>query len=156
MTCDQAVTYLLHAVDDPRALDASARVALTAHLAACTRCQRDFEDQRVVSALVRGRPPDLPSPEFFAALAARLDAAGGWLAMADWRRWTVRLSPIAAVLVLGALFTAGAPPSPQVSPPNWESADPTSAASVLWQFDMPPDSVVETLITGRAPAGSRR
>jgi anti-sigma factor RsiW len=156
LTCDQAITHLLHAVDDPRALDASARVALAAHLAACTRCQRDFEDQRAVAALLRGRPPDLPSPEFLAALASRLDAAGGWLAIADWRRWTLRLAPIAAVLVLGALFTTGTPPSSPVSRPNWESADPTSAASVLWQLDMPPDSVVETLITGRAPAGSRR
>ena len=152
MTCEQAASYLLRAVDDPGALDGPARAALRAHLATCDRCQQEFEDQRAIAALLRARPPDVPSAEFCAALAARLGAAGGWLAIADWRRWTLRLSPIAALLVIGALLSDGLSNPPTTGrPTGWGASEPTSPASVLWQFDMAPDAVVETLLTGRPP-----
>ena len=156
LNCDEASRYLLYAADDPTLLDMAAITALKDHVAACSRCRQEFESQRAVAVLLRQRPPDVLSPGFSAALAARLDSAQGWLAMADWRRWTFRLLPATTMVFLAALFwptqTRQAPSPPNVIDSAVVAPSSTPDA-ILWQFGAPADAVVEAMLTGRRPEG---
>jgi anti-sigma factor RsiW len=155
LSCEEAALYLLYAADDARLLDGAARAALKGHIADCPHCREELEDQRAVATLLRTRPPDMPSPEFSAALAARLDEAQGWLAIADWRRWAFRLLPAAGILLLAAFLS----PSHARKAASRENplggwlivAGSSSPDAILWQFGTPADAVVEAMLTGRQP-----
>jgi hypothetical protein len=156
LSCEEAARYLLYAADDATLLDHASRAALNDHMSHCGECRRELEDQAAVAALLRTRPPDVPSLEFSAALRAHLDAASGWLSLADWRRWTVRLLPGTCILVLAAFV---APSHTSVRQGSALRGAPTisgSAASeaILWDFGAPPDAVVEAMLTGPQPQGT--
>ena len=103
LSCDEAERHIARAVDGG-ALDDDRRAALAVHLDRCARCRAARETQRDVAVWPRLRPADRVSPDFLAQLSVRLDEAAGWLGMADWRVWTLRLTPVAAVLALAILF----------------------------------------------------
>ncbi len=57
--------------------------------------------------MLRMRPANDVSLRFGAQLSARLDDASGWFGIADWRRWTLRLTPVAAALALATYLGLG-------------------------------------------------
>ena len=84
---------------------------LDAHLAECAACRAALDEQRLVAGMLRSRPVLVPSAAFSRALASRLDEASGWLGILDWRTWTFRLAPVAAVLAIAALLAGASPTS---------------------------------------------
>lgn len=131
--------------------------ALDAHLSQCLHCRAALDDQMAVAAVLRSRPADPVSPAFAARVASKLDDVAGWLGVADFRTWTLRLAPIAAVLALAALLTARAFSTDQstITLEEWASrqTQTTSGAAVLWQQNVTADAALETLLTGRTLAG---
>jgi anti-sigma factor RsiW len=131
--------------------------ALDAHLADCPECRSTLDDQAAVSAVLRSRPAEPVSSAFASRVASRLDELTGWLGVADFRTWTLRLAPIAAMLALTALLTARAFSSEQsvVTLEEWArpQAQASSGAAVLWQQNVSADAALETLLTGRTPTG---
>jgi anti-sigma factor RsiW len=149
LSCDEAERFIARAVDGG-ALDADGRAALTVHLDRCARCRAALETQRAVSAWLRLRPADRVSPDFLAQLSERLDEAAGWLGMADWRAWTLRLAPVAAVLALAILF-GGSSLDSSVTIDEW-TYDSADSGAALWQSGVSVDSALESLVIGEQPA----
>ncbi|HET7217716.1 MAG TPA: hypothetical protein VFJ02_06690 [Vicinamibacterales bacterium] len=139
---------------DGGGLGEAERGELGAHLDRCDACRAAFETQRAVSAWLRLRPADRVSPDFAARLSARLDDAAGWFGIADWRAWTLRLAPVAAVLAAAILFGAGSSIDRSVTIDEWAYEAADGGAAVLWQSDVTAESALESLLTGEQPATS--
>ena len=122
-TCDDVRGTLARLAD--RESEGVVRANVEAHLAVCASCREAFDAQRQVALALRARPASPARPEFAAAVRARLEA--GWIGLADWRQWTLRLAPVAAALVLAA-WLLGAP-APQTATPTLD--DWARAAAVL-------------------------
>jgi hypothetical protein len=156
MLCKDAAPFIARRADDPSSLDVEIRARVDRHLEECAACRAALETQRAVSAWLRMRPADHLSPGFATRLSARLDEASGWFGIADWRAWTLRLTPVAAALALATYLGVGA--ATQTPPPTtieeWTiGAAASSTESLLWESDVTPESVMESMLTGERPAG---
>lgn len=156
---------LARAADD--ALTPAEGRELDAHLDTCAACREALDAQRlVVRALALRIPHDAP-PEFSARVAARLDEGEpGVLELANWRAWTAALAPVAAALVFAAYLGVGARTSSDSTPTatasdtatfeTWASASSgNTPASVFLQPNASGDQLLETVLTGAAPATAR-
>ena len=86
---------------------------------------------------------------------ARLDRPPTWLEVIDWRRWTVRLAPVAAAIAVVAAVELG--PAEAVEPiefsdlvTDWVGADDAATLpsfSVLWQDEVTDDTLFEAVLT---------
>ena len=154
LSCDEAARAIVRWSDDDAALDSAARAKLDAHLRTCADCRAALETQRDVAARLRARPTDRVSDQFAAGLAARLDEAGGWFGIADWRAWTLRLTPVAALLA--ALVLLGSSPTETtLTIDDWAlDADEASTETLLLQSDVSPDTLIESIVIGDDPAAS--
>lgn len=102
MTCDKSIKLIASAIEGrvaPIELD-----TLMTHLTRCPACSIEAEAQATVKRLLATRPEEALPEGFALRLAARLDAEAplGAPQRIDWRKWTVRLLPAAAGLVLVA------------------------------------------------------
>lgn len=143
LSCEDARRSILRAVDGDRGPDAE----LETHLAGCAACRAALEDQRVVSRVLRERPADTVSATFAARLDARLDEVTGWLGIADWRAWTIRLSPALAALALAAFLSSdSATAAPGLA--EWTMSGPEAAteAALLWQPGASPEEVIQSML----------
>jgi hypothetical protein len=103
LTCDEA-TRLIRS-SDGGVPGGAGGARLREHLDQCSSCSSCAQTQRRVrDLLVRGPEVALPSG-FEARLAARLDAEKGldWLGLIDWRTWSIRLLPAAAIVLAFAI-----------------------------------------------------
>ena len=161
LSCDEACRLLAHRADGDR-LARPLEAELDAHLAACAACRDALAAQRVVAASLRARPAERVSPMFARRLAARLapiDRDEGWLGLADWRAWTVRLAPVAIVLALAAVLTTGQTGAAPLSLEEWavSNTESSSVATLLWDAEVTSAAVVEQMLTGELPtAGGAR
>lgn len=106
MNCNDAERLLAAKADG--ALDAERERTLDAHLTGCAACRRLLDDQVVVRSMLAAAPVPEPSEEFLARVNAAIDAEdAGWLALVDFRAWTLRLVPAAAAVALVALLWPG-------------------------------------------------
>jgi len=113
MTCDSAAPLLAASADG--ALDDDRRATLDAHLAGCAACRAALADQIAVRAWL-ARTPDATVPTGFRErVNARIDDSEGLLGVADFRAWTLRLAPLAALLALAAWLGLGAASSAAAS-----------------------------------------
>lgn len=149
LSCEEAERHIARAGDGGDLAD-DRRAALAAHLDNCARCRAALETQHAVAAWLRLRPADRVSPGFLAQLSDRLDDAAGWFGMADWRAWTLRLAPLAAVLALAILF-GGTSFETSVTFDEW-TYDSVDNAAALWQSGVSADSALESLVIGEPPA----
>ena len=149
MKCADAVTFIARFADAADSLDQRTRADLTAHLEQCASCRSALETQRVVAAWLRTRPADHVSPDFAARLAARLDDVSGWFGLADWRGWTLRLAPLAAVLAL-AIVLSETSSSASVTLEEWAVGDASSTASLVYQGGVTSESLIETMLIGES------
>ena len=126
-------------------------------------------DQDLVAAALSSAPPVEVSPSFLARVNARIDAEAieeeaGWLAIADFRAWTLRLVPAAAAMALiAALWSGGgdstasspsSPSSPSSSSPSTISSASTGSQTFTpssagdWQRDVSGNALLEAALTG--------
>ena len=158
MRCDDAERAVIARAAG--GLDPAAARRLAAHLDGCPACRGAAADQDDVAAVLSARPDAAPPLGFATRVMARLDAPPTWLDVIDWRRWTVRLAPVAALLVVAAV---GLRPAEAVEPiefsdlvTGWvevdDAAEP-SALSLLWQEEANDDTLLEAVLTS-GPDGS--
>lgn len=104
--CDAFESLLARAAEAPDAwpLSDGDRARLAAHLAACAGCREALEAQASVRALLASRPPVMASASFRARVrqAVEAEARPALADLIDFRRWTWRLVPVAAVMVIAA------------------------------------------------------
>ena len=136
-------------------LDAAGLQRLEAHLAGCAACREAAGSQVDVAAVLSARP-DAPPPLAFATrVMAHLDGPPTWLDVINWRRWTVRLAPVAAALLVAA--AVGLRPAAAVEPiefsdlvTDWVEVDDAAgpaALSLLWQEEVSDDTLLEAVLT---------
>ena len=149
------------------ALTAPEQRELDRHLEACAGCREALDAQRLVARLLNGRTHAGAAEGLSARVAARLDADGaGVLELANWRAWTVGLTPVAAALVLVAFLgvgtgtgrsesAAGAPTSADtraaseaVTFESWASATAGGTAAVFLQPSASGEQLLETVLIG--------
>jgi len=119
----------------------------------------DDRDQELVAALLRATPAPRVPGDFLARVNARIDETAGWLGFANYRAWTLRLVPVAAVLVLLAILW---PASSTVTPAA--QSDASDASSTVqsfspssysdWQRDVTANALLEAALN--TPAEDRR
>ena len=159
MTCPDADALIGRFADDPAALAPTERQQLELHLASCLSCRLALDDQRHVARVLHARPPVEVPPAFAARLAARLDAEPqGLLALANWRVWTVTLTPLAAALVLVA-WLGGDTVQRDASVASdsfrtWTETTVSDGQSAVFLQPTNGDVLLEAVLTGAAaPAG---
>ena len=85
-------------------LDPSARARLDAHAATCAACRRALEEQAAVKRMLADLPAVEVSRGFAARVRERVEQRPWWMPAGNWRLWTLRLAPIAAVLTIFAVL----------------------------------------------------
>ena len=112
------------------------------------------DEQELVAAALRSMPPPGADAGFVARVNARIDAAPGWLGLADFRVWTLRLAPALCALALAAIFWQAPASSSSASVPDPVSSPSFSPASSSdWQTDVSGDALLEAALK---PEGSVR
>jgi hypothetical protein len=159
MTCTDADALIGRYADDPAALALAEQQQLELHLASCHTCRVALEDQRQVARVLHARPPVEVSPTFVARLAGRLDAEPqGLLALANWRVWTVTLTPLAAALVLVAWLGGGTTQRDASLTSDsfgmWAAPTAQDDHAAVFLQSSTGDVLLEAVLTG-APAGER-
>ncbi len=158
MTCEEANRLLLD--DLAGRLDDRGRTDLQKHLDECTACRETAAVQVEVAQALASRPETEARPEFAARLRQRIDRESGWLGIADWRWLSVRLAPVAGVLLLTAGVVIGqqaskaAVPSLSTVVETWASGgdDEVPVTSVLWQEQASEDAAVLTVLAAPSDA----
>jgi len=109
------------------------------------------DEQDRVAALLRSMPPPDARGDFVARVNARIDATAGWLVLADFRTWTLRLAPAACVLALIAiLWRTPATPAPVAAATMFSPASSTD-----WQKDVSGDALLDAALTPNGEQGAR-
>lgn len=98
--CPKYVGLVVRAADD--ALDEAERTRLDAHLAVCLTCRDALDAQRSVHHLVADAYVVEPPLGFSTRVLAHVDVKTHWFDRLDFRRWTLRVGPVAAGLLLAA------------------------------------------------------
>jgi putative zinc finger protein len=162
MDCPAADSLIGRYADDPAALAAVERQQLELHLASCEACRLVVDDQRHVARVLHARPQAHVPPAFAARLSKRLDSEPqGFLALANWRAWTVTVSPVAAALLLVAwVGLSGTATQPDRSTAatdtftTWTEATATGDAAAVFLQPATGDGLVEAVLTGAAAPGA--
>jgi hypothetical protein len=111
------------------------------------------DDQAIVASLLASTPPPDVPVDFVARVNARIDATEGWLGVADFRLWTLRLAPAAAVLALITVLWPGASTETTtvtVSPVAADTFRPTAQDD--WQQEVSSDALLVAALTGAGHA----
>ena len=159
MTCDDAKQVLMDELAGR--LDAARGQQLHEHLAACSTCREMAGAQADVSRILASRPETPVRADFAARLAGEIARRSGWLGLADWRWLSVRLAPIAALLLLAAgLFverqsaewTSLASSSTIAEYGTEGTGEGTPVTSVLWAPQSSEDAALLTLLAAPSDA----
>ena len=111
------------------------------------------DDQASVAAWLASMPPPEVPADFVARVNARIDETEGWFGAADFRLWTLRLAPAAAVLALITVLWPAATTettSTTVSTVAAETFRP--AAQDDWQQEVSSDALLAAALTGAGNA----
>jgi hypothetical protein len=113
------------------------------------------EDQELVAAILASMPqPDVPA-DFLSRVNARIDQTAGWLGLADFRLWTLRLAPLAAALgVLAVLWPAASTTNTAIVPATTAAVGFSPASAADWQKDVSADALLEAAL--QSSQGSAR
>jgi anti-sigma factor RsiW len=145
MTCRDIESCVAAKADG--SIDGDRERLLDAHLAECDHCRRALADQVRVHEALAATPTARPPADFTARVNARIDDSEGWLGLADFRAWTLRLAPVAAAVVLIAMLWRPATPAAAPAPPAAASATTFSPASIAdWERDVSPNALLEAAL----------
>jgi hypothetical protein len=113
----------------------------------------DDDDQtRVTSVLASMPPPDVPA-DFVSRVNARIDATAGWFGLADFRLWTLRLAPAAALLALITILWPGASTETATATVSTVASDTFRPGSEGdWQQEVSSDALLVAALTGAGHA----
>lgn len=115
-SCEPLIPLILRSADGARLSD-SEQAELDAHVTACSECRAALRDQTAVRHLLR-EVELTPAPRDFASRVRERAAPGtNLIDLFNWRAWTLRLAPLAALLALIAWYPTGAA-SPTTSDTN--------------------------------------
>jgi anti-sigma factor RsiW len=165
MTCADMSRLILARVDGR--LDADQRRLLDEHLQSCDGCRSEAASQAAVAAVLASRPALEVSARFADRVIGRIATPLGVFDMADWRKWTWRLSPIAAALVLAALLIpvrqASTPATSEISLASemeaWAAGGSRTSVPVtalFWQQNVSNDSLLAAVLTASPDATIER
>jgi hypothetical protein len=110
------------------------------------------DDQALVASLLASLPPPDVSADFGARVNARIDGTDGWFGVADFRLWTLRLAPAAAVLALITILWPGTSTetTATVSTVAAETFRPGSQGD--WEQEISSDALLVAALTGSGHA----
>src|SRR5512142_2659192 len=141
MTCEQITTLLARRAAGRLAPTDAA--AIDEHLAGCASCRDAATAQGEVASVLASREDAPVDPAFASRVTARLTEEAGWLGLADWRSVSMRLAPVAALLLIIAAVVIGRQPSTAQNVSlsgvveTWATStgesDRVPVTSVLWQ-----------------------
>jgi hypothetical protein len=103
------------------------------------------DDRDLVSAVLASMPPPVVRADFVARVNARIDAepsVNGWLGLADFRVWTLRLVPAVAALALIAVLWPATSSVSSTTPGS--SFSPASVSD--WQRDISANALLEAAL----------
>ena len=136
-------------------LEGSERETLDQHLATCDSCRAALAAQTRVRSSLQSRPPIGASAAFYARVRSSMRSPASWLDSLDFRRWTWRLVPIAAALVIAVVAFAGlsmrtdsGPAVTEVETASTATDQPVSSA--LWSTSLSDDSVISLMLRADA------
>jgi anti-sigma factor RsiW len=98
--CADHLGLLVRAADD--CLDAAGRARLDVHLAGCEACRAALETQQLAHQMLADAYDVQLRPGLATRVVAQLEPSDRFLERLDFRRWTWRVSPVAAGLFLAA------------------------------------------------------
>ena len=153
MTCDGAAPLLAAAGDG--ILDDERRAALDAHLIGCGACRTALADQIAVREWLSSTQDAAVPAGFAERVRACIDDSQTLLGVADFRLWTLRLAPLAALLALGAWLGLGAATaSTPASAPTVATASAvfTPARAADWQRSVSGNALLEAALSA-SPSG---
>jgi hypothetical protein len=120
-------------------------------------------DQDLVASVLASMPPPDVSADFLSRVNARIGETAGWLGLADFRVWTLRLAPAAAALALVAILWPGtATTTPSFSSSSSSNSSNTAAparsfkpaSATDWQQDISGDALLDAAL--QTPARDAR
>lgn len=112
--CEGYVGLLVRAADG--SLGHEDRARLDTHLLTCDSCRAALETQRTAHlALADAFDVDAPLG-FSTRVLANLEPEPSWFDRLDFRRWTWRVSPVAAALMIAAWMVAASSQTTAASP----------------------------------------
>ena len=133
---------------------------MDAHLNHCASCREAFADQRAMRELLQSHPVQGARLGFdtrvMAAIRAEAEARpGSWLDNLDFRRWTLRLVPVAAALALASIVvsqsdTTSALAGDETTVVASNSADDLPVSSALWSESVSGSSLLSLMLTANA------
>ncbi len=144
MMCPEVEPLLAPAADG--LLDAARRAQLDAHLAECDGCRAALEDQRQVASILASTVAPDVSQAFLVAVNGRIDASDDLLESVDFRWWTLRLAPIAAVLALVAYLGIGARATTITQTSTQAAATFSPKDSSDWERDVTANALLEAAL----------
>jgi anti-sigma factor RsiW len=102
--CEHFVPLILRSADGT--LAPGERAELDAHVASCADCRDALRDQSVVRQLLGAVEMPTAPRDFASRVRARVAPQPGLMDLLNWRAWTLRLAPVAALLALLAWYPA--------------------------------------------------
>ena len=160
-TCTAIEPLLVRAAEGTAAAGDHAR--LDAHLNECASCREAMADQRAMRELLQGAPIEGARLGFdtrvMAAIRAEAESEGaiaGWLGYLDFRRWTLRLVPLAVALALAAIVvnqtdaTSGLTTEASVETTMAANTDNLPVSSAMWSESVSGSSLLSLMLTANA------
>lgn len=151
--CESMVPLLLRYADGT--LSAGDRTRVEDHAAICAACREAIAEQSAAVTLLAELPMPEVSPEFAARVRERVAPSDGLLDLLNWRAWTLRLAPIAALLALLAWFPAstetgstGATPQASAQIEAWATGGANSTTALLINEDNDANAVLAAVYAG--------
>lgn len=150
--CESFEALLARAAD--ATIEDADHARLDAHLSECDACRAALADQMAARQTLLARPALHAHPDFSARVLAAIEheTESSPLAWLDFRRWTWRLAPVAAALLIAAGAVLQLSPATGSSSTDgggtFDATLPVSSA--LWQEDMTDASVLSLMLVARA------
>ena len=139
-SCVEYESLILRAVDG--CLDSDQQSLLDAHMATCATCREALADQRTLATLVATAFDVEPSAGFRVRVLAGLEPAETWFDRLDFRRWTWRISPVAAGLALAAWLVASSTQTATALGTTPQPAAESQAETLSWDEVMTDSDMV--------------
>lgn len=149
--CARVESLLVRAAEG--ALTSADEARLRAHLEQCASCRAELDDQRAMREMLQGYPVEGAGLGFdtrvMAAVRAESEAReSSWLNALDFRRWTWRLVPVAAVLALLSVTIARTDTATEeTTVAAGTNTDSLPVSSALWSESVSESSLLSLMLT---------
>jgi hypothetical protein len=150
ISCEEARRLMLR--DDGVPSPDGTPTELFLHVRACDGCRAQLEEQLTVRGLLADLVEEPVPPGFAARVCARVEIGASPVERVNWKSWTLRLTPVAAGLLLaGALMViraSRASVSLDTVLDQWTTGDTSSSAATLLLDGAPANRLLQELLVG--------